>query len=182
MSRPIIHIGALPPPTGGVSVHCERIVESMSRGGLDVDIVNLRRLTAQLSTREIVGWKALQRILRARRDSSTVFLHYSGSTDLLRTALLALAAGVVARRHLVLLQHNGAYGAVLVGRHPTGAIHRWLVRRAAIVMCLNEALESDTLTVAPEARCVRCVSFVASSTIAAVRHQAAISLSADRVI
>jgi len=155
----------------------------MKQGGIEVDVVNLRGSAKASAADEIVGWRAGRRLARARNDSSAVFLHYSGSTNLRKTLHLVAAASVIKRRNLVLFQHNGAYDRVLASRQPSGAIHRWLVRRAALVMCLSEALETATRDADRLARCVRCVSFVVSPTLAALRERAAAEpKSAGRVV
>jgi len=161
--RKILHVGALPPPIGGVTVHCSRILRAQLRLGHDVAVVDPR--PGQPSTEgQITGSQAVTRLLQARRDGAIVFLQYSGSTSLTKTLRVAAAALAAPASRLALVQHSGGYDKVLNAKGPTRLVHRWLIRRAATCLCFSSRLE-QVMQEAGARQTLRGASFITDATI-----------------
>jgi len=143
----------------------------MKKLGLDAVVANPRRGRTQNSDLELRGWRALKRLAKTRTDGSIVVLHYSGSSRFARTARVATMAAMTRPSQLILLQHNGAYSEVLNGTGLVSSMHRRLVRRAAVVLCLSSALERAALDADPNATTVRCGSFIPSDFLEDLRHK-----------
>ncbi|MEM7082640.1 MAG: glycosyltransferase [Pseudomonadota bacterium] len=140
-SMQLLLIGPLPPPKGGVSVHLARLSALLERGGITIDLIDespVRKAVFNLRSLNVFGY--FRRFFRAE------IVHIHSSVDLFRVTN-ALTALLLRRPFLISLHSWRARGAVSRG------IHRWIFRRAQVVICVSsaiaDAVESDKTVIRP---------------------------------
>jgi hypothetical protein len=88
----ILLVGPLPPPVGGVSIHCQRLLLSLGDLGFELQLINSRKLFDNLLT-----------FFRLRSKISVVHIHVSSSLGM---SLYALAALLLTRAQVMITVHS----------------------------------------------------------------------------
>lgn len=163
-------VGAFPPPVGGVTIHCKRVVDRLRSLGFEVVVINPRPRSH--GTEVLSGLRGLRALLQARKHHSPVFVNYSGSTDVRRSVLLWLICRAVAKPQLALVQHSGAFPTTMHSRSLGGRIQRSVVRRAKLFMALSDSIELAVKEIAQRTETIRGCSFLPDESLLAARDVA----------
>lgn len=141
--RPVLLVGARPPPTGGVATHCDELLRALWARGREATLIDPRR--RQGDGRPALLWH----LGRARRRGALVHLHTNGHN---RNSWL-LAALCASGRPALLTLHSGLAPAYIAAHR--GAV-RAVVERYDHVVVVNEAIAAalDEAGLAPSRRSI----------------------------
>ena len=168
LPRSVKHLGSLPPPLGGVTIHCERAQQAMVDLGLDSAVLNFTK-RAQSGRQDLCGLHAVVGLVSCLVRREPIFVHISAMNSLARVARVVASSWLASRCHLVLVPHSGTFPTDLGGRGAAGLLLRLSLRRYSVALCFSSEIETAIHRARPSLRIVRGSPFIADAKIRHVR-------------
>lgn len=153
-----IQIGSYPPPNGGQSVHIKNLFDYMKKSGLDCTVFNTGK-TKNIEITGVVNIASTFDLLKKLmfRAGATMHLHF-GRLGHLGSVFVCGFYSIVFRRRLVVTLHSGGFEGDF---NHLSCMKRWfllrVLRSAATVICVNNAIEASLMKKNVEGRKLRVI-------------------------
>lgn len=170
----LVHIGRVPPPVGGVTIHCLRINDALLRSGLQSRVVSRPQALRMVLVRRTRGWlgRLTGEELTSSASDPVFILHFSSPDSALRAIALAMYVRMFgARLKPILVPHCGSIPQLLAEATTRGRAARSAFRSAAGILAFSRKIESAVSQIVSIDCVQRGSSFVPDLLIDQVREE-----------